>query len=216
MAFSPKLGRTVRAFRPRRIRAMGPARGGPQQLHVLWHPCRSGVDDDGRSTTSHLQSTAAVAPQPRRTDSTRVLGSPFRCAECRRDSAALLRARAAAAELTGTNSTSQPIKNAVTTLLRCCKHRLRSNSFASQPLETRVVAGFWPAGRRRQWRSDNFGLTTVTTLLRSTPGKAAGMSRPAQAIGSSEIIARKPTIRAWGASDRSTAGRASELRMVLL
>ena len=40
---------------------------------------------------------------------------------------------------------------------------------APQPLETRVVAGFWPTGCPRQWRSDKFSLTTVTTLLRSTP-----------------------------------------------
>ena len=45
---------------------------------------------------------------------------------------------------------------------------MQSDSFASQPLETRVVAGFWPTERSRQWRSDNFSLTVVTTLLRST------------------------------------------------
>lgn len=45
---------------------------------------------------------------------------------------------------------------------------MRSDGFASQTSETRAVAGFLPTSRRHQWRSDRFGLTTVTNLLRST------------------------------------------------
>jgi len=45
---------------------------------------------------------------------------------------------------------------------------MRSDNFASQTSETRAVAGFLPTSRRHQCRSDRFGLTTVTNLLRST------------------------------------------------
>ena len=45
---------------------------------------------------------------------------------------------------------------------------MQSDNFASQPSETRTVAGFLPSSRRHQWLSDRFGLTRVTNLLRST------------------------------------------------
>lgn len=50
---------------------------------------------------------------------------------------------------------------------------MQSDTIASQPLETRAVAGFWLTGGRHQWRSDKFSLTTVTELLRSTLSEGA-------------------------------------------
>lgn len=55
---------------------------------------------------------------------------------------------------------------------------MRSDNFASQTSETRAVAGFLPTSRRHQCRSDRFGLTTVTNLLRSTAGKGIGAGFP--------------------------------------
>lgn len=135
-AFSPKLGRAVRVFN-----------------HAAFEQCvRLAVDREALP----LPRCGAAAPYQ---INARLLGSPFRCAECRRPYAGW-RARLAP-------QTASPERRRAITRARlgyrpqrqhqqCAdrqkggdkfaslpQHQLRSDTFASQTLETRVIAGFW-------------------------------------------------------------------------
>lgn len=86
----------------------------------------------------------------------------------RQNSAARSLGRAAAAELHRHQQHRSAHQERGDNFASMRRLRLRSDTFASQTLETRAVAGFWPTGRHHHWRSVRFSLTTVTNLLRST------------------------------------------------
>jgi len=80
-------------------------------------------------------------------------------------------------------------------------------------LETRAIAGFWPTGRRCQWLSDKFSLTTVTTLLRSTPIKQDWIGQQI-VMGDAVAVACVDTTPRCGAITRTQAGLPADKTML--
>ena len=112
----------------------------------------------GVALEEHCRGCGAAAPYRL---NAMLLGSPFRCAECRRPCAgwrartvpqsappelrrAITRARATAVELTGAVAAAQAVERAVTTLLRCDGAGYKMTNLLRNPRKTASLLGFRP------------------------------------------------------------------------